>query len=123
MNLRGEKRTEFSQKVRKAAFARCCRNGVPYCEGPCGLVLSARSGIIYDHIQPDGLGGEPTLENCAVLCRTCHGVKTTTEDSPRMAKADRVAKAHYGLKKSGRPMPGSKRSGLKKRMDGTVVKR
>lgn len=95
MNLRGFERREFPQSVRKAAFKRCCRNGVPHCES-CPVEL--RSGnIIYEHVDPDGLGGEPTLENCKVHCRNCADVKTHTEDNPRMAKADAVLKASYGL--------------------------
>lgn len=102
MSLRGEKRTEFSQRVRKLAFARCCLNGtepgIPQCERTgCGAVL--RSGNIeYEHLSPDGLGGEPTLENCGVWCATpCATVKTHTEDNPRMRKADRVLKRAFGL--------------------------
>ena len=53
--------------------------------------------IIYEHVQPDGLGGEPTLENCKVHCRNCADVKTFKEDNPRMAKADRVLKKTYGI--------------------------
>jgi hypothetical protein len=71
--------------------------GVPQCEG-CGVQLSPRTGIIYEHNQADGLGGEPTLENCKVHCRNCADVKTHTEDNPRMRKADAVLKATYGLR-------------------------
>ena len=95
MNLRGQKRREFPQSVRKAAFIRCCRQGIPRCEG-CGVMLRA-ANIIYEHVTPDGLGGEPTLENCKVHCRNCAYVKTFTEDNPRMAKADRVLKKNFGL--------------------------
>lgn len=101
MNLRGQERQEFSQKVRKDAFRRCCRDGIPYCEG-CGLQI--RQTPIYEHVQPDGLGGEPTLENCKVHCKTCADVKTFTEDNPRMAKADAVLKANYGLEPSKKKM-------------------
>lgn len=105
MNLRGHTRTEFPQSVRKAAFARCCKqapegvenlHGRPQCEN-CGNEL--RSGdIVYEHVQPDGLGGEPTLENCKVFCRkVCATKKTVEEDNPRMAKADAVLKKAYGL--------------------------
>lgn len=100
MNLRGQKRREFSQAVRKLAFARCCRNGtkpgIPQCEN-CGNVL--RSGNIeYEHLDADGLGGEPTLENCGVWCAVpCSKKKTFTEDNPRMSKADRVLKKNFGL--------------------------
>ena len=105
MSLRGEKRTEFPQSVRKKAFARCCQNapkgvinipGVPQCES-CGIQISARTGIIYEHDQADGLGGEPTLENCKVHCQNCADVKTHSEDNPRMRKADRVLKKNFGL--------------------------
>jgi hypothetical protein len=126
-SLRGDKRTEFPQSVKKAAFARCCKNGtkpgVPQCEN-CGIELNRRTGTIYEHLDPDGLGGKPTFENCGVWCFTCSDIKTHTEDNPRMAKADRVARKHYGLHKpKGRPMPGSKASGWKKPMNGPAVRR
>lgn len=104
-SLRGQERQEFPQPVRKKAFARCCLQapegvaniqGVPQCES-CGNELRA-GGIIYEHVQPDGLGGEPTIENCKVHCTVCADVKTHAEDNPRMRKADAVAKATYGLK-------------------------
>lgn len=132
MNLRGQQRREFPQSVRKLAFARCCREcnvdgvknipGTPQCEN-CGHVL--RSGNIeYEHLDPDGLGGEPTLANCGVWCAVpCSSKKTHTQDNPRMAKADRVLKSTYGLKPKGRPMPGSRASGLRRRMNGTVERR
>ena len=105
MSLRGEKRTEFPQSVRKKAFARCCINGtipgVPQCE-TCGIQISPRTGIIYEHDQADGLGGEPTLENCKVHCSNCADVKTHTEDNPRMRKADRVLKKNFGLERDRR---------------------
>lgn len=99
-SLRGHGRQEFPQSVRKAAFARCCKNGsipgAPQCE-TCGIELNRRTGTIYEHIQPDGLGGEPTLDNCKVHCANCADVKTHTEDNPRMRKADRVLKKEFGL--------------------------
>lgn len=97
-SLRGEERTEFPQAVRKAAFRRCCRGAdrLPYCEG-CGILLTS-GNIVYEHVNPDGLGGEPTLENCKVFCRKiCALKKTVEEDNPRMAKADRVLKGAFGL--------------------------
>ncbi|MBR1206580.1 hypothetical protein JQ562_30730 [Bradyrhizobium sp. AUGA SZCCT0051] len=106
MNLRGQERQEFPQSVRKAAFARCCREcrvegvenlaGRPQCEN-CGKEVRS-GGFIYEHVQPDGLGGEPTAANCKVHCLPCADVKTHTEDNPRMRKADAVLKSAYGLK-------------------------
>lgn len=99
MKLRGTKRQEFPLSVRKLALARCCKpDGIPKCEGPCGgTPLTRATGIIYEHIVPDGLGGEPTLENCKVHCKNCADRKTFEEDNPRMQKADRVFKKEYGL--------------------------
>lgn len=97
MKLRGTKRQEFPLSVRKLAMVRCCKpDGVPKCE-TCKTPLGRRTGTIYEHVVPDGLGGEPTLENCKVHCRTCADTKTYTEDNPRMQKADRVFKKEYGL--------------------------
>ena len=105
MSLRGQKRREFPQSVRKAAFARCCRNGtmpgIPQCEN-CGNQLRA-GNIEYEHLDPDGLGGEPKLENCGVWCaRPCSSTKTAEIDIPRMAKADAVLRSTYGLTPSKR---------------------
>jgi len=124
MSLRGEKRTEFPQAIRKAAFARSCKpDGIPKCEAPgCGKVIRA-GHLIFEHVQPDGLGGEPTLENCKCYCDVCATRKTFDEDNPRMAKADRVLKATFGMKRKSRPIPGSKASGFKRKMSGVVVRR
>ena len=112
-SLRGHKRREFSQAVRKAAFARCCLRcdvpgvenlpGRPQCEN-CGVEL--RSGnIVYEHVQADGLGGEPTADNCKVFClKVCATRKTVEEDNPIMAKADAVLKKAYGLEAKKRPL-------------------
>lgn len=110
MNIRGIKRQEFSASVRKAAFIRCCRDGFPRCES-CDTMIRA-GNIIYEHVTPDGLGGDPTLENCKVHCRNCADVKTFTEDNPRMAKADRVLKKNFGL---GRTKQKIKSRGFEKR--------
>lgn len=108
-SLRGAERKEFPQKVRKAAFKRCCLNGdkpgIPQCE-TCGAELGKRTGTIYEHVIPDGLGGEPTLENCKVHCKTCADKKTHQEDNPRMQKADRVLKAEYGLQANRKKIQG-----------------
>jgi len=106
MSLRGQKRTEFPQSVRKAAFARACKpDGVPKCEAPgCGKVIRA-GHLIFEHVQPDGLGGEPTIDNCKCYCDVCADKKTVEEDNPRMAKADRVLKRSYGLMPAKQKIP------------------
>ncbi|SHG87066.1 hypothetical protein [Bradyrhizobium erythrophlei] len=108
-SLRGDERTEFPQSVRKAAFRRCCKGcsvegvanipGVPQCEG-CGNELRP-GGTFYEHMDPDGLGGEPTAENCQVRCTVCKKSKDKV-DNKIMSTADRKLKAAYGLKPSKR---------------------
>ena len=109
-------RQEFSTKVRALAFERA--GG--HCEGCTARLMPGR--FAYDHILPDALGGEPTLENCAVICRACHDDKTHKADVPRIAKMKRQKSAHLGARKSARPLPGSRASGIRRRMNGTVEK-
>lgn len=81
-------------------------------------------GVHFDHVNPDGNGGKPTLENCAAVCPECHKHKTFKEDVPRIAKMKRQRDRNNGIRRTkGRPMPGSKASGIRKRMDGTVERR
>jgi len=63
----------------------------------CNAVLSIGK-YHFDHDIPDGLGGEPILENCRVLCIACHKAKTTTKDVPTIAKAKRISDRHNGIK-------------------------
>lgn len=111
-------RREFSKAVRIAAWERaggCCE--------ACARKLFP-GDIHYDHRIPDAIGGEPTLENCDVLCRACHGAKTSKADMPTIAKAKRVYARHIGAKAPSRnPMPCGRNSKFKKTMDGRVVPR
>lgn len=91
-------RREFSKKTKAQAFLRCHGQ----CEGEnCGAWLTIGK-YHFDHDIPDGLGGEPTLDNCKVLCFACHGVKTRTRDVPQIAKAKRVSDKHNGIRKPSR---------------------
>ena len=110
-------RREFSAKVKVAAFQRAAG----HCEGCTAHLMPGR--FAYDHVLPDALGGEPVLENCAVLCSACHGSKTATGDVPRIAKMKRQRVKHLGARTTSRPLPGSKRSGWKRGFDGTVSRR
>lgn len=101
-------RSEFSAKVKVAAFDRA--GG--HCE-KCTAPL--RPGKYdYDHIIPDALGGSALLDNCAVLCRSCHSGKTCGRDIPVIAKSRRIQRRHRGIQ--GR----SKFRGWRK-MNGTIV--
>lgn len=119
-------RREFSKPVKREALRRsglrCEADGPLYGldEGQrCGIPLS--SGVEFDHRIADGIGGEPTLENCAAVCPRCHAFKTANNDTPKAAKVKRQSDRHLGIKKTpSRPLPGSRASGLRKRMNGAV---
>lgn len=95
-------RRDFPAKVKLAAYKRCLVNGKPHCEvmwdgKRCNkLILGVPE---YDHVKADGLGGEPTLENCQAACGACHKIKTHTEDRPIMAAADKQYKSKAGIKR------------------------
>ena len=110
-------RREFPKAVRLAAWERC----KGHCEGCTAKLFPGR--FEFDHDIPDWLGGEPTLENCVVLCDPCHRSKTATVDIPRIAKAKRVRDAHLGIRKAKRPMPGSRQSKWKRKISGETVAR
>jgi len=86
-------RREFSKQVRRDALKRAGGK----CEGEnCGAVFGVK--FHFDHDIADGLGGEPTLENCKVLCYPCHDEKTRKHDVPLIAKVKRISDKHLGIK-------------------------
>ena len=109
-------RTEFSQKVKANAAIRANGN----CETCTRKLLTG--DFHFDHEIPDALGGEATLENCRVLCRSCHANKTTKADVPRIAKAKRNYRKARGIRKPSRFF-GARNSRWKKKISGEVVAR
>jgi 5-methylcytosine-specific restriction protein A len=91
-------RREFTKQVKRDAFLRA--KGC--CEGTdCGIKIKI-GGARYDHIIPDALGGEPTLDNCQVLCEPCHKIKTGKRDVPTIAKTKRIQDREMGIRKPSR---------------------
>lgn len=112
-------RTEFSKRVKLAAWDRSRGQ----CEA-CGVKIRAGMGPHYDHVRPTFFNDDASLENCAVLCKTCHASKTTDQDRPAIDRARRLHEKAIGAReKRSRPLPGSKASGWRKKMDGTVERR
>lgn len=109
-------RHEFTARIKDAAALRA--NG--HCEA-CTRRLSA-GDYHYDHIIPDAIGGEATLDNCQVLCTSCHKLKTGSSDAPRIAKAKRNYRKSKGIRKRSR-FACSREGRFKKKLDGTVVRR
>jgi hypothetical protein len=94
-----------------------------HCAG-CGVKITAGVPWDADHIRSLINGGENRESNFQPLCRkTCHKTKTKA-DTAEKAAIYKKRLSNYGLKKpKGRPMPGSKASGFKKKLDGSVVRR
>ena len=91
-------RKEFSKAVKVARLKHATRDGIPYCED-CGIQL--KPGMFaFDHDDPDGMTGEPTFDNCRVLCvgdNSCHAKKTKL-DQGDIARAKRLEARDVGLK-------------------------
>lgn len=89
--------------------------------GKCGNDAGARPE--FDHIIALINGGEHRESNLWPLCSLCHKIKTKRDVAIKALTAKKI-KSHYGFKRrKGRPMPGSKDSGWKRKMDGTWIKR
>jgi RimJ/RimL family protein N-acetyltransferase len=130
----GKHTGKFSARIQYMAWVRC--NG--HCEGEgCGIKLKA-GGFEYDHNTPKEMSADDgcinmhgmripvdDLENCRVLCKDCHSRKTHGTDRPNISRANKRRNTHFGIssKNPGRALPGTKRSGFKKKMDGTVEHR
>jgi len=87
-------RSEFSKATKTAAWDRSGGR----CEICTAKLFPGR--FIYDHVIPTALGGEATLENCAVICKACNAVKTSSDQS-RISKARDVEEKHLGMRKPG----------------------
>lgn len=111
-------RRSVSATARVAIFTR--ENGMCHL---CGMRVDAGQEWDVSHEIPLALGGDDHGENLRVAHRRCHRVHTAENDVPAIARAKRVEARHLGAKVSRTPMPFGKRSPLKKRMDGSVVRR
>ena len=88
-----------------------------------GVEFRPGDKIEFDHITPLWLGGENREKNLQAIAGEAHKRKTQTEATVR-AKVNRQKSKHLGLsKKKSRPIPGSKASGCKRKINGDVVKR
>jgi 5-methylcytosine-specific restriction protein A len=90
------------------------------CCGNCGRKIAAGDGWICDHIIALINHGQNREENLQVLCAWCNAEKTKADVAEKARTYARRAK-HLGIRKSkSRPIPGTKASGVRKRMSGAV---
>jgi 5-methylcytosine-specific restriction endonuclease McrA len=115
---RVESRKPLTPKQRTKLFlehdGRCCI---------CQSKIKVGEAWVDEHVKPLWLNGTNDMDNRAPAHADCALTKTRKETTQR-AKGRRVAEKHFaGRQSKGPPMPGTKRSRWKKKMDGTVVER
>ncbi|MBG6211729.1 hypothetical protein IWQ49_006420 [Labrenzia sp. EL_126] len=121
-------RREFTRNQKEQIIERSRRNGQICCER-CELVLGHKPFEI-DHIIPEALRPEADKQKSLTIAEgqllgkaCCHRGEDgkTNKDVKQIAKGKRQYNGHNGIKKrKGRPLPGTRASGIRKRMDGSV---
>lgn len=118
------RRNEFSSVTKREAYQRsrgiCECHLIPHVfDVACGVELNSRTGIFYEHIDPDAISHRNDIDNCAVLTKTCWSYKTNSHDKPTIAKSNRVQDRARGIRSiSRRPLIGTVASGIKLRIGG-----
>ena len=111
-------RRHISTKERVAIFQR--HDGKCHI---CGAVIWPNDAWDVEHIIPLAQGGDDEGDNLAPAHRCCHAAKTR-RDAADTARAKRLEARHIGAKAPSRAViPGSKRSGWKRKISGEVVRR
>jgi len=91
------KRKEFTlatkRDARKRARGKCENCGATLTHGKVGFARREE----HDHDNPDYFSKDNSLENCVVLCRTCH-VEKTRKDIADIAKSKRREERDMGFR-------------------------
>lgn len=93
--------------------------------GICGLTgrkIMPGDAYDFDHIVALANGGEHREANLRPVLRDAHRAKTA-EDVAEKARVDRKRKKHLGMREPRAILPGSRRSGWKRKIDGTWERR
>ena len=80
----------------------------------CGHPLSRQRRLNIDHKIALINGGENRENNLQPLCRNCHGDKTAADVREKSLIYRKRVRAAGLRKPKGRPMPGTKASGIRK---------
>jgi hypothetical protein len=92
----------------------------------CDRKIEAGEPWIDEHLRALGLGGTNAAENRGPAHKACADLKTLGKDGDlaRIAKAKRQKMRHLGIRqRKGPPIPGSRDSGWKRKIDGTLERR
>ncbi len=86
----------------------------------CGRKIAAGEYWECDHVIALCNDGENREDNLSPACCNCCRPKTARDVSEK-SKVNKKRLKHLGIRpRHRRPMPGSRESGIRKRMDGTV---
>lgn len=120
-------RLNFTSATKREAFRRSCGicecHMIPWLKRPFGCGVKLVEGAInYEHINPDQIRPDKSLDNCAVLTRTCWKEKTASYDLPVIAKSNRVQDNARGIR-SASTFACSRSSPFRKKLNGEIVRR
>lgn len=88
----------------------------------CSRKILTGEKWVLEHLQALINGGENREGNLGLTCCNCLPGKNAA-DVAQKSKTATIRKKHLGIRKpKSRPMPGSRASGLRKRMNGRVEK-
>ena len=120
-------RNNFSKDTQRRALARskgiCECHLIPHVfKIFCGLPLGD-GNTFFEHVTPDNLSKDNSLENCCALTRNCWRYKTDHYDLPVIAKNDRQYDGARGIKDRWRKrLPGSRSHPFKMKLDSGYAK-
>lgn len=109
--------TQVPPRVRLRVFLKF--NGI--CQ-ECGLKIQG-SNWICDHRLAIINGGQNRESNLGPVCYRCDKTKKTPADVKAKSETYRKRASYLGVKRKSRPIPGSRASGWKRKVDGTWEKR
>lgn len=90
----------------------------------CGGKIHVGEAWEVSHVIPLAIGGDDDDVNRMPAHKKCHRKRTSEQDIPLIAKANRIRANHMGAKApSKRPMPCGRNSKWRKKMNGEVVPR
>ena len=87
-----------------------------------GRIDGTREAWEVEHIIPLEVSRDDSDGNLAPAHVACHKAKTKS-DARTIAKCRRVSQNHTGARKPKGTIPGSKASGWKRKLDGTIERR
>src|SRR5262245_27233848 len=88
----------------------------------CTRKIAAGEKWTCEHVKAVINGGANREANLACTCANCLPGKNAADVAEKAAVA-KTRKAHLGIRRASRPIPGSRASGWKRHMDGTVTRR